>query len=61
MCPTPAGHRCVDDGGPNLSLISNPQQLGCAELAAVCGLSNPSLREQILDTDSDDHRGRVPP
>src|SRR4029434_1810253 len=37
----------VDDGGPNLGLIGNPQQLSGADLAAVAGLSDPSLGKQV--------------
>ena len=35
----------VDDGGPNLGLIRNPEQLIGGELADVGGLGQPSLRE----------------
>jgi hypothetical protein len=48
----------VDDGGPDLSLISDPQQLIGAELAAVAGFSDPSPGQQILNLHGDDDRCR---
>jgi hypothetical protein len=44
----------VDDGGPDLGLISNPQQLIRAELAAVACLGQPGPRQEIIDADGDD-------
>jgi hypothetical protein len=44
----------VDDGGPDLGLISNAQQLIRAELAAVAGLGQPGPRQKIIDVDGDD-------
>jgi hypothetical protein len=45
-----AVHEC----GPDFDLISDPQQLIGAELAAVSGFSDPSLGKQIVDIDCDD-------
>ena len=47
----------VDDGGPNFSLIGNPQQLIGTELAAVGGFGQSGFGEQLLQADGDDHRG----
>ena len=50
----------VNDGGPNLGFIGNPEELVGGELAAVGGFGQASLGEQILQADSDDHRCRYP-
>src|SRR6478735_11529448 len=36
----------IDDGGPDVGLISDPEQLIGGELGAVGGLGQPSLRQQ---------------
>ena len=46
----------VDDGGPDVGFVGNPQQLIDTELAAVAGFSQPSLGEEVVEADGDDHR-----
>ena len=45
----------VDDGGPDFSLLSNPQQLIRGQRRAVAGFSQPGFGEQVLQADGDDH------
>ena len=50
----------VDDGGPDVGLISYPQQLLGGELGAVGGFAESGFGEQLLDADGDDHRCGYP-
>ena len=48
----------IDDGGPDLGFVGDPEQLIVSELAAVGGFGQPGFGEQILEADGDDHRCR---
>jgi hypothetical protein len=50
----------VDDGGPDVGFVSDPQQLITRELAAITGFRQTRLGEQAVDPDGDDDRRRDP-
>jgi len=50
----------VDHHGPDLGLVSDPQQLITRELAAITGFRQTRLGEHAVDADGGDDRRRDP-